>query len=282
MTRQEMIYDIISILTKFGYTDDDTLDEDYIGFKIDQYRAKEIRDSYDRKPMLDPVWFQDYGITDFTEVNTADDKTLSFLNCKLYKTTLPPLVSFSSSLSNENNLGIQLFSADMSTEYYFQSFPDFAMRMKKISHSHPAHLFQYFTQVGRSIYVTKGKKLRLLLVMENPLDGFVIQSENLQNGELVVGSQYEVTNGQIVHNLVTYINGQIFVAINTLFTGMGTVQYVNQKKKMTWTDQYPISNSQVEVIILKILTQEFKIKESSVTDARNDSSNKNLVTQNEQ
>ena len=232
--------------------------------------------------MLDPVWFQDYGITDFTEVNTADDKTLSFLNCKLYKTTLPPLVSFSSSLSNENNLGIQLFSADMSTEYYFQSFPDFAMRMKKISHSHPAHLFQYFTQVGRSIYVTKGKKLRPLLVMENPLDGFVIQSENLQNGELVVGSQYEVTNGQIVHNLVTYTNGQIFVAINTLFTGMGTVQYVNQKKKMTWTDQYPISNSQVEVIILKILTQEFKIKESSVTDARNDSSNKNLVTQNEQ
>ena len=282
MTRQEMIYDIISILTKFGYTDDDTLDEDYIGFKIDQYRAKEIRDSYDRKPMLDPVWFQDYGITDFTEVNTADDKTLSFLNCKLYKTTLPPLVSFSSSLSNENNLGIQLFSADMSTEYYFQSFPDFAMRMKKISHSHPAHLFQYFTQVGRSIYVTKGKKLRPLLVMENPLDGFVIQSENLQNGELVVGSQYEVTNGQIVHNLVTYTNGQIFVATNTLFTGMGTVQYVNQKKKMTWTDQYPISNSQVEVIILKILTQEFKIKESSVTDARNDSSNKNLVTQNEQ
>ena len=40
---------------------------------------------------------------------------------------------------------------------------------------------------------------------------------------------------------------------------------------MTNEDEYPLSNSQMEIVILKILTQEFKIEEQQVIDYRNDS-----------
>lgn len=277
-SKQKIIYDIITIMTAFGYTDDDKLDEDYIGYKVDEKRAKEIRDSYDRKPMIDPVWIQDMGIVEFTPINYADDKTLPFLNCQLYKATLPPIVSFSQSMMNKNNLGIQIFSADLSNEFYFQKFGDFVMRLKKLSDDHPAHLYQYFTQLMRSVYTTKGTKLRPLLILENPLDGYVLQTENMQSGTLTLGDTFEVISGQATHNGVLYIPGQTFVALNPFFTGTAVVQYLNQKRKMTWLDEYPLSNSQIEIVILKILTEELKIEEQQARDLRNDSQDKSKQT----
>lgn len=274
MTRREAIYDIITILRKFGYSDDDALDEDYIGFKIDEKRAKEIRDSYNRNPKIDPRWIQDYGIIDLTEINTADDRTLTFLNCKLFKYTLPPTVAFYNSKININNLGIYgIFSADLKSEYYYQAYSDFVMRMTKLSENHPAHLYKYYTQLNRSIY-SSSPKLRAQLILERPLDGYVIESENVVSGELTNGDTFEVITGQIMHDTVLYSAGQTFVAVSPGFTGTGTVQYLNQKRKMTDEDEYPLSNSQMEIVILKILTQEFKIEESQIIDYRNNSQDK--------
>lgn len=271
MTRREAIYDIITILRKFGYSDDDALDEDYIGFKIDEKRAKEIRDSYNRNPKIDPIWIQDFGIFDLTEVNTADDKTLAFLNCTMFKSTLPPTIAFSNSMTNTNNLGLYgIFSADLSNEYYYQNFSEYVMRMKKLSEGHPAHLYKYYTHVGRAIFST-APKMRALLILERPLDGFVLQTENVASGDLTQGDTFEVIVGQIVHAGTTYSAGQTFVASTPIYTGTGTIQYLNQKRKMTDLDEYPFSNSQMEIVILKILTQEFKIEEAQVVDHRNNS-----------
>lgn len=275
MTRQQGIYEIISILRKFGYTDDDSLDESFIGFLIDEKRAKEIRDSYNRNPEIDPVWVQDYGIFDLTEVNYADDKALSFLKCKLYKATLPPVVSFSNSLTNTGNLGMNgIYSADAGTEYYYKNFTEFIFALNKVSDSHPARLFQYYTQLQRSIYATKGNKLRGQLILERPLDGYVMRTENVLSGQMTLNDTFVVISGTIVHNGNNYATGNTFVAVSPNFTGSGVVQYLNQKRKMTNEDEYPMSNSQMEMVMLKLLTQEFKIEEQQVVDYRNNSQDK--------
>ena len=83
MTKQELIYDIITIATKANYTDDTKLSERWVGYKVDEKRAIEIRESYKRNFAIDPSTIQDFGISDMTEINYADDKSFNYLDCKI-------------------------------------------------------------------------------------------------------------------------------------------------------------------------------------------------------
>lgn len=275
MTRQEIIFDIIMILTKAGFTDDSRLEPDYIGYKIDEKRSKEIRDSYNRNLIIDPVWLQDYGVFDLTEVNYADDQTFTFLNCKIGKATLPPVVSFQNPLSSSANLGVySVRSLSGREEYFFEQYSKLMDILNDLPANDPMRKFSYYTKVQNAIYAISkdGKtpeKLRAILVLESPLDGYVISSENVT--ALEIGSEYQVVSDQIIHNSIPYNSGDTFTAVATTFTGAGKVQYKNQKRRMRNSDPYPFSKSQMEVVIIKLLTQEYAIEASRITEIRNNS-----------
>jgi hypothetical protein len=275
MTRKEAIYDIIMILTKAGYTDDSRLDPDYIGYKIDEKRAKEIRDSYNRTQIFDPIWLQDYGVFDVTKINPADDNLFTFMDCEIGKATLPPVVSFSNAIFSAGNLGIySIRSVTGKDEFVYESYPRMMEIFNDLPSSHILTKFSYYTKIHNAIYpIQKGKKvpekLRAILVLENPLDGYVLTTENVSS--LTVGTSYEVVSGQIVSGGNTYTEGDIFTATVDTFTGTGLVQYQNQKRRMTDDDPYPFSKSQMEVIIIKLLTQEYAIEASQIAQIRNNS-----------
>ncbi len=280
MTRREIVYDIITILTKSGHTDEDSLVEDYIGYKVDEKRAKEIRDSYNRNLIIDPMWIQDHGITDVTKINSSDDKIFDGFSCEIGKLTLPPVVSFFNSISSANNLGIYAIrSVKNYDEIYYESFNKL-MGISKLSDSNVLKKYNYYTKLHNSLYFLPFKeKVRPLLILERPLDGFVISSENILPGNLEIGTQYVVMNYQIIHNSIAYNSGDIFTAVNVSYSGAGTVQLVNQKRAMTDEDEYPMSSTMAEVVILKILTQEYKIQQSQIADIRNDSQDQLKVLQ---
>ncbi len=272
MTRQELIFDIITIATKAGYTDDSILNERWIGYKVDEKRAKEIHDSYKRNFVIDPKWIQDYGVTDMTVVNTADDKSFGYLDCKLSKLTLPPVVYLNNNISGANNFGVHAIrSVDSRQEFYYMPYSKL-VELFRLSENHVNRKFKYFTQIGNSIYIPDGPdRVHPFLILERPLDGYVNSSENILPGNLIVGQSYIVMDEMIIHNSVPYVEGAVFVAVNTTFTGSGHIQLVNQKRAMTVEDEYPMSSTMAEVIILKILTQEFKLEMSMISDIRNDS-----------
>lgn len=275
MSREEIIFDIIMILTKAGFTDDSRLEPDYIGYKIDEKRAKEIRDSYNRNSLIDPMWLQDYGVFDLTDVNYADDKTFTFLDCKLAKATFPAVISFQNSLASANNLGIySIRSISGREEYFFKQHSKLMEMLTDLPASDPLMKFSYYTKIHNGVYAKSkdGKppeKLRAILIQERPMEGYVITSENVT--ELEVGVQYEVVSDMIVHNSVNYVTGSVFTAVNETFTGTGNVQYKNQKRAMRVSDPYPFSSSQMEVVIMKLLTQEYGIEASKISEIRNNS-----------
>lgn len=276
MTREEATFDIITILTKASFTDDSRLDPTYIGYKIDEKRAKEIRDSYNRHQLIDPIWIQDYGVFDTTEVNYADDKTFTFLDCKLAKATLPPTVSFYNGLASANNLGDYSFRSISGTEeYFFKQSSKLMELLTDMPKNHPLRKFAYYSKVGNARYfVSKNQnvvpeKLRAQLILENPLDGFVFTTENVTT--LEVGVSYTVMSDQIMHDSVLYNVGSTFVATSTTFTGAGKVQYLNQKRPMRNSDPYPFSKSQMEILIIKLLTQEYGLEANRVAEIRNNS-----------
>lgn len=278
MTRLEAIYDIIEILTKSGFTDDSRLDIDYIGYKVDQKRSKEIRDSYSRNGNIDPMWIQDFGATDVTKVSQLDDPTLQVNECVFGKLTLPPVVSMRSGLLGTENIGvISILALSGNQEYYYRPMSRL-FQLMNLREDHPERKYNFYGKVHNSIYLNPfAEKVRPLLILENPLDGYVIQTEYVNSGDLTIGTSYTVYDNQVTHNSVNYIPGQTFIAVNANFTGTGKVKFTNGKRKMTNDDQYPLSQTMMDVVILKVLTIDYKIEMSQINDIRNNSTDTNRV-----
>ncbi len=269
-SRQQYIYDLKRFLTKNSLTDDSRLNNNHLGFLIDQRRAKEIRDSYKRNPVIEPIWLQDYGLTEFTPVNKNEDKSIvSGCDSKFSKAVLPSVVSLIDPISNTHDLGTySIRSTDGRNEFQYLS----ADKLFLLNKDSVLSKISSYVKIGNAVYLTpQVRYAKPILVLESPLDGYVFDDMYIPSGNLVVGVIYVVAAGQITHNAIKYNIGQTFTAANTTFTGLGKVQYNNQKRQMTNNDPYPMSSTMAEVVKMKILSQDFTFERSVVADTKNDS-----------
>lgn len=268
-TRQQEIYDIKRLLSKGGITDDSRLNDNHLGFLVDQKRAKEIRDTFKRNAVIEPVWLQDIGIFNLTPVNKAEDKSVSVCDCKFSKAMLPPVVSIMDSISNTPDIGTySIRSATGESEYHYMN----VTKMGLLNPSSIQSKMRNYTKIGNAIYLTpEVLKARAILILDSPLDGFILDNMYIVSGTLAIGTSYTVASGNITHNGIKYQLGQTFVAVNADFTGPGQIQYLNQKRKMTNNDPYPMSHTMGEVVKKKILIDDFGFEAQMVNDIINDS-----------
>lgn len=271
-TLRQIVYDCITVLSKGKYTDDSRLDDDkdgFLAYKIREKRAQEINSSYNKFKMIDPVWLQDYGIVDVTKVNTADDVTALLCKCTLGKITLPRVISLIDNRGVHPDLGVYSVRSVCGThEYYYKSLPQLSYFVDDDIRSK----FKYYGRVMDSLYIKPfAKQIRPLLILENPLDGFVNDTENKASGDLVVGTSYTVYDAQVVHNGLGYAVGATFVAANTLFTGNGNVRLTNPIRQLTDLDPYPIGQDMADKIVLRILTEDFQIEKTEIATGKNNS-----------
>lgn len=280
MSRKELIWDVKIILEAGGITDESRLDEDYVGYKIDQKRSKEIRDTYKRNPVIEPIWLQDYGIFDLSLVNKAEDRAINICDCRFSKAVIPPVVSITDNLGNIPDIGTYSIRSSCGThEFYYNN-------IAKLSLVHPDSIlknFRYYTKVGNAIYLTpEVNKARAILILDSPLDGFVLDNTYVPSGSIKAGTTYEVASGSINYNSVVLQKGNTFVGVTgvTTFAGNGKVFLQNQKRRMTDDDQYPMSHTMAEVVLMKIFTQDYKIESGQVADLVNNSKDDLRVIQN--
>ena len=269
MTRLEIIYDVRMILEGGKITDDSIHDDDYIGFKIDQKRAKEIRDTFARNPAIEPIWLQDLGIMDLALVNKADDRTVSICECKFSKVVLPPVVMLHDAGSNHIDVGTTIRSSCGEYQFYYMPLSHMAM----LTSSSVIFGYKYFTKVGNSYYLTtETNKCRPVVILERPLDGYVVDNTYILSGNLITGLIYEVAAGNVTYNSVKYFKGATFTATSTLtFSGPGKVTLQNQKRRMTNDDEYPMSSTMAQTILMKLFTEDYGIQQKQVQDIKNNS-----------
>ncbi|MCC7514546.1 MAG: hypothetical protein IT212_07620 [Bacteroidia bacterium] len=269
-SRLEYIYDLKRLLSKGNVTDDSRLNNNHLGFLLDQRRAKEIRDSYKRNPVIEPIWIQDYGLTEFTPVNKNEDSSIvSGITAKFSKAILPSVVSLIDPISNTHDLGTySIRSSDGKNEFQYLS----ADKLFLLTEESVLSKISSYIKIGNAVYLTpQVRYAKPLLVLESPLDGYVFDDLYIPSGNLVIGTVYVVAAGQVTHNSIKYNIGSTFTAASTTFTGLGKVQYNNQKRRMLNSDPYPMSSTMAEVVKMKILTQDFAVEQSVVSDVKNDS-----------
>jgi hypothetical protein len=265
--------DILLLLQKSKISKDFRVNPRHIEHLINRYRAIAIRQNYSKTLDTDTSWLQDMGSIPTTTVTSADDPIIPISSVTLSKITIPTVVQLPS------NAGIyRMSSATKQITYYPVSQPRFFDFVQGSLRTR----FDYYFKVGTSIYVNSLVDfLNPILILDNPLEGTIYDTTDKVSGTLVIGTLYQVQSGTIVHNAIQYNAPQTFTAVNSVFLGTGKVQLVNQIRPFTVDDEYPMSFTLAEMIMLKILTQDFKIEESQVSDIRNDSQDELIVMQGE-
>jgi len=280
MELREIVHDLLLISSRSKITDDFRLSKRYMEYKIREYRARGIREAFGRNKQIEPIWLQDFGNADFTQVDAAEDSTVTICDCKFGKFTVPSVVSLKKSQNTDYGI-YKVLSACKTKEYH----PTTMDRLRNHPPDSIYSKFNFYFRIGNAIYTAPfSEKLNLVLILENPLDGFVIQTENIKSGDLIVGDSYTVISGDIIHdsNPFDAASNPVFVAVNKTFTGSGIVQFTNQKRKFNNRDPYPMSHTLMEYVILKILTQDLRIEETRIADVRNDARDELQTLQQEQ
>jgi hypothetical protein len=208
------------------------------------------------------------GITLTTTVNRADDIAITHCDCEFSKFRVPPVISLSDKTGKNNDLGIHRITSSCGTKKFYPIAMD---KFMAIPNGHPQKKFPYFIRYGNSIYLTeKIRKVRPVLILSRPLDGFVNENLDIRSGELIPGKSYTIFDGQIIHNGIAFDRGEDFIAVGTDYTGTGVVQLTEPKREMTNDDEYPVSSALANIIIMQILTKEFRLEKEQVSDLIND------------
>lgn len=268
-TLKEITDDLELIASKSQISDDLRIDDRWLSHNVHQYRAKAIRDSFKRNRHINPTWIQDQGNIKPTKVDADDDPAISGCgDCTFGKILIPTVVDL------PDHMGVyRVSSACRTKSYYRTTLP----RFQGFVNGSVRDNFNYFFAIGNAIYMHPYiVDASVQLILENPLEGDVLLTNNIESGDLVVGTGYEVTSGDITHNGTKYRKGDTFTATATTFTGNGKVQLQSKKRKLSNTDPYPIDHTLMEYVKMKILTQDLRIEENRPADIRNDSQDQSV------
>jgi len=256
MTLKEITFDILRLLQKSKLVDDSRLSTRHIQYKINQYRASGIRETFQVWGEREPIWIQSLGtkkvtkteyeigepipsdgtlqppivtstttttsdesaVVTFTKINSADDPNIAGCDCIIGKFIMPEIISLPGKRGSFHDRGIfRVSTASRQQPYYPISINRF---YNMVGGSYRAKQ-NYFWKIANTLYIHPYKeKMNLLLILDNPLDSGITEN-----------------------------------------------------------DPYPISNTMLEFIVMKILTQDFNIEAKVVADLRNDASDALLALQ---
>jgi hypothetical protein len=252
--------------------------------QIKNKRASEIERQFRKGNTVYPQWCSSLGLVLMESIANHYDPSYSHLTNgrPVGKYPLPAIIS----LINNPILGDHgvtlISSADGRCIYNYCPIDQFEDRIK---------LGDYYLH-GEGIYTLSGSDLlvypyktliNIKLVLFDPMEGYIIDTRFKSSGELIIADdynealEYEVYSGQIVHDGITYNTGETFTAVETTFTGGGKVRLKNLKRKLNEDDLYPVSPELKDVIIKRIIGEDYGLELQLPSDNKLDGKNKTQI-----
>lgn len=144
MTLEEIIYDLKEI--KNALEDDTDLQDDWLLYKINNYRAILIAEQYRLEPVIDPIWLQPIAKFNFTKTDAADDPVISVNSITLGRASLPAVVSL------PDNLGLNRLSGSGGIIGFEPTDFD-SLVMKAVIGAKPEANYGWYAPLGSFAYV---------------------------------------------------------------------------------------------------------------------------------
>jgi hypothetical protein len=252
--------------------------------QVKNKRASEIQRQFSKNETVYPQWISSMGLILMEAISNEFDPEYPLLTNgrKVAKYPLPATVS----LINNPILGDHgvnmVASADGRCLYNYCPMDQFEERIK-LGEIY-LHSEGIYTLTGNTLLAYPYKTLlNVKLILFDPLEGYIIDTRFKNSGELVIvddyneALEYEVYSGQIVHDGVTYNAGETFTAVETTFTGGGKVRLKNLKRKLNEDDLYPVSPELKDIIIKRIIGEDYGLELQLPADNKLDGKNKTQI-----
>lgn len=275
MTVKEAIYDIREIFSNYFLVESNRLDLDYALHLINSKRARIIYEDYNRKHMINPTLVQDMGIDKTSKIDFSNDlDDTEDCSCTLAKVDIPPVVKIQSDRERLVDVGLVQVKSTCGVYYDPTDRRSFYTMLKYDPQRAKSPM--YFREGGFVFMNPWRAEVNLHLVLENPMDGYIIRSGNITNGKLIPGEGYTVVDGNIQYDtgsgVVTLQRGQTFTASlvgGLSWVGNGVVQFTNKKRAMTYDDEYPIDMGTWHAV-KELIKKDLDDGKISLVDVEND------------
>lgn len=173
MTLQEIIYDILYVLRQTK--DDKRVRESNLMSKVHTYRSGFIQEDFSKNRFLNPVWLQDLKKLTTTEVNSADDPSITDTSISLGKVTLPNLVSL------PEDIGLFRVAGSSKQEVYTPVGMNYFYLLIDIDPETAINQKIYY-RIGNSIYLYPyNTECNAVAILGNPLEGYLIEDNVKRN-----------------------------------------------------------------------------------------------------
>ena len=272
MTGDLITFDVINLITKFGFKDTQRYDTDWVRNKRDELRAVFIQNEFRQKGFANPVWFQDLNVIQFTPVKESDIDYGICGTCNISKAIIPQHIPLYNPDSQNEDAGLKIMTPCGKDMFYYLPLEVY----KNIPEEHPRKKFNYYFNYNDSYFVTKkyptGLQLRVQGVFENPAAINTIQNLEVPSGSIQNGVSYTVINYQIVYNGLGYNVGTTFTGTSTAtFTGAGAVILANPIQPFSeQTSTYPVTNAMARMIVMEMMIKEFGVEQAAISAYKND------------
>ena len=189
MTAEEILYDIKEIVA--ALEDDSDLEDLWLLYKLNNYRAMLIFEQYKTFPVIDPSWLQPVEAFDFEKVGAADDPAITISSISLGRAILPEIVSL------PEDLGLNRLSGSGGIIGFEPTDFD-TLVMKALAKEEISRNYGYFARVGNFAYVypyvMEGKAI---VIAEDPTsikihDGTSFRDFRLIGDETTPGDKYPI------------------------------------------------------------------------------------------
>jgi len=279
-TVAEAISSVRTVLEKSRVSKDSRIKDSFILSEINDYRAIAISEKLDRSQSIDSTVIQNMGEVKMSAVSSSDDPNVLDSKTTFGKAFVPAIIQMTSDKGAYSVRTLSGEKAYIPTEYNkFWEIP---------KTGHIASCFNYFFRLGNAFYIHPYKSAtKMLLILANPMDGFVVDNTVQRSGSLILATNYnaaavyEVISGTVLHNGIIQTKGSTFTAVNKTYTGQGVVKFASQKRPMTFEDPYPMPRNMMEVIKTKIWKITFGLEKTEIADIKNDSTDQVHLLQDE-
>lgn len=271
MNLYELRSDIKLLAEMLKLSKDTRFRDPHIDFMIREHRARGIREEYARNLWIDSTWLQDFGALTITPVNSADDPSINCTSLQLGKITLPTVVS----LPGDKGVYRIAHSSKQKRYYYIDGDRFFSLVKGSVTAQ-----FEYYFKWQNAFYVSPCADVNAVLILDDPMEGYVLLTEIVAQDSLTIGVGYTVYDNQIIHNSIAYNPGATFIAVNKNYSGTGYVKHTIQKRRMTDRDPYPMSQTLTEFVVMKIFTEDFQFSNQQVADIMADGQDELILQRN--
>lgn len=271
VTGREIFSDLEMLMSNFKLSKDQRVTPRMLLQMAARKRAMQINSYYSKTVTIDPTWIQRLGIKNVTKVTFQDDLNVP-QSCDV-----AGMVKIPFPVELDGDAGIVRVSNAGGRGSYSQVLMEEILEMDKTVEQFHGNLRW---RVGDSLYIKPYvPELHIFMVLDDPMDAIYIDNSDQLSGNLFIGDEYEsarsyeVTEGSIIHDSITYHKGEVFTAVATTFTGYGKIKLANRQRIQGLDDPYPMSKRMANTVIMRVLSEDYGVSSKQISDIVNDGQN---------